>query len=421
MNRPIKVRASSNPYANPELFRFVGSMEGLPEVADIADTPEERTARTGWRERGHELFGSAGLLIPGIGIAIGLATIGSAVAAGIGSYWFDGAATPVSPILIAILGGLLVRNTIGVPAIYEMGLALCLKRVLRIGVALLGIRLSLLAAGATGLIAVPIALVTIGTALLLVTWLSRAVGLPRRLGLLIAVGTAICGNTAIVATGPVIDADEDEISYAVACITLFGLFALIVHPFIAHELFSGDAHFAGLFLGSAIHDTAQVAGAGLLYAQQFGDTTALESATVTKLVRNLFMVGVIPLIAAIYHRSSEQKQHVEKPSLRQLVPFFVFGFVAMALLRTVGDMGDRPFGLLDPGTWASVIDHTKSLSTFCLTIAMATVGLGTNLRRLQMLGLKPLAVGLGAAVIVGTVGAAMITFLAPMISKAATG
>lgn len=318
MNRPIKVRASSNPYANPELFRFVGSMEGLPEEIEIADTPEEKTARTGWRERGHELFGAAGLLMPGIGIAMGLAAIGSAGAAAIAKHVFDDELTPISPILIAILGGLLVRNTVGVPAIYELGLSLCLKRILRIGVALLGIRLSLLAAGATGLVAVPIALATIATALLLVTWLSRVVGLPPRLGLLIAVGTAICGNTAIVATGPVIDADEDEVSYAVACITLFGLFALIVHPFIAHALFSGDGHLAGLFLGAAIHDTAQVAGAGLLYAQQFGDTTALESATVTKLVRNLFMVAVIPLMAAFYHGSSERRGQVAKPSMAQL-------------------------------------------------------------------------------------------------------
>jgi uncharacterized integral membrane protein (TIGR00698 family) len=415
MNRPIKVRASSNPYANPELFRFVGSMEGLPEVSEIADTVEERSARTGWREKGHALFGSAGLLMPGIGIAIGLATIGSAGSAAIGSYVFEGAASPVSPILIAILGGLLVRNTIGVPAIYELGLELCLKRILRVGVALLGIRLSLLAAGATGLVAVPIALATIGTALLLVTWLSRVVGLPKRLGMLIAVGTAICGNTAIVATGPVIGADEDEVSYAVACITLFGLFALIVHPFIAFELFAGNGHLAGLFLGSAIHDTAQVAGAGLLYAQQFGDTSALESATVTKLVRNLFMIGVIPLMAAVYHEPSEGKDEVAKPSLRQLVPFFVFGFIAMAFVRTLGDVGERPFGFLDPDVWALVIKSTSTVSTFCLTIAMATVGLGTNLRRLQMLGLKPLAVGLGAALIVGTVGAGMIKLIAPMI------
>lgn len=415
MNRPIKVRASSNPYANPELFRFVGSMEGLPEVSEIADTVEERSARTGWREKGHALFGSAGLLMPGIGIAIGLATIGSAGSAAIGSYVFEGAASPVSPILIAILGGLLVRNTIGVPAIYELGLELCLKRILRVGVALLGIRLSLLAAGATGLVAVPIALATIGTALLLVTWLSRVVGLPKRLGMLIAVGTAICGNTAIVATGPVIGADEDEVSYAVACITLFGLFALIVHPFIAFELFAGDGHLAGLFLGSAIHDTAQVAGAGLLYAQQFGDTSALESATVTKLVRNLFMIGVIPLMAAFYHESSEGKDKVAKPSVRQLVPFFVFGFIAMAFVRTLGDVGERPFGFLDPDVWALVIKSTSTVSTFCLTIAMATVGLGTNLRRLQILGLKPLAVGLGAALIVGTVGAGMIKLIAPMI------
>lgn len=419
MNHPIRVRASSNPYANPELFRFVGSMEGLVDETEIADTPEEKTARTGWRERGHELFGSAGLLMPGIGIAIGLATIGSFGAVGIGSYAFEGAVVPVSPILIAILAGLLIRNTVGVPAIYELGLALCLKRVLRIGVALLGIRLSLLAAGTTGLVAVPIALACIATALLLVRWMSRLVGLPPRLGTLIAVGTAICGNTAIVATGPVIDADEDEVSYAVACITLFGLVALIAHPFIAHALFSGDGHLAGLFLGAAIHDTAQVAGAGLLYAQQFGDSTALESATVTKLVRNMFMVGVIPMVAAMHHRTKDTEVRGQgaapTPSFGQLVPFFVFGFVAMAFLRTVGDLGAQPFGVLEPDTWASLIEGTSTLSTFCLTIAMATVGLGTNLRRLQNLGLKPLGVGFAAAVIVGTVSAVMIVLLAPML------
>jgi uncharacterized integral membrane protein (TIGR00698 family) len=415
LNKPIRAHTSHNPYANPELFRFVGSMEGLPEESEVAETPEERGARSDWQARGHEFFGSAGLLLPGIAVAVGLAALGNTSAEWIGSAMFAGEATPVSPIMIAIISGLIIRNTVGVPAIYELGLSLCLKRVLRIGVALLGIRLSLLAAGTTGLIALPIVVTCIAVALILVTQLSRIIGLPPRLGTLIAVGTAICGNTAIVATGPVINADEDEVSYAVACITLFGLFALFVHPFIAHALFPDSGVLAGLFLGAAIHDTAQVAGAGLLYAQQFGDATALEVATVTKLVRNLFMVAVIPMMAAFYHKRDDRPGQTEKPPLSQLVPLFVLGFVAMALLRTVGELGDRPFGMLAPETWASIIDVTSATSTFCLTIAMATVGLGTNLRRLQKLGLKPLAIGLVAAATVGVVSALMIRMLAPYV------
>ena len=116
----------------------------------------------------------------------------------------------------------------------------------------------------------PIIAGCITTALILVTWVNRALGLPRRLGSLIAVGTSICGVSAIVATAPVVEAEEDEVSYAVACITLFGLVALFCYPLLAHTLFRGDARMAGLFLGTSIHDTAQVAGAGLMYPQQYG-------------------------------------------------------------------------------------------------------------------------------------------------------
>ena len=147
------------------------------------------------------------------------------------------------------------------------------------------------------------------------TWVARALGLPSRLGLLIAVGTGICGNTAIVAIGPVIGAREDETSYAVGCVTLFGMLALLLYPSLAHALFGADARQVGLFLGTAIHDTAQVAGAGLLYAQQYGAPAALDVATVTKLVRNLFMLVVIPLAAWLHRRTADAPQ-------QSRVPFF---------------------------------------------------------------------------------------------------
>ena len=408
---------SGNPYQHPELFQWTGYMEGVPEWVDPKETPEERAARGAWRQRGHATLERIGVLLPGLAIAAGLASFGTVAAGVVGRDWMGFEKSPVSPILVAIAVGLLIRNTIGVPAVYESGLQLSLKRILRIGVALLGIRLSLAAVGSIGLLALPVVVACIATALVLVTVVNRSLGLPRRLGTLVAVGTAICGNTAIVATGPVIGAKEDEVSYAVGCVTVFGLLALILYPFLSHTLFA-DPVLAGFFLGTAIHDTAQVAGAGMLYLQQYGAPEALDTATVTKLVRNLFMVGVIPLMALLYHRSGEGTTGA-RPSLSQMVPLFVFGFVAMALLRSLGDLGDAPFGgLLSTARWEAIIDGVSVVSTWCLTIAMASVGLGTNLSRLRSLGLKPSVVGLAAALIVGAVSVGVLHLMRPFIASA---
>lgn len=396
-----------DPYKNPELFRFVGSMEGVPDWVDAAETPAELSARAHWQARAHHVFQLAGALLPGLTLAGGLAALGTFVAEWLGTALFGLEKTPVSPILCAIALGLAIRNLIGLPEIYELGTQLCLKRVLRLGVALLGIRLGLADLGTIGLAAFPIVLATIATALVLVGFVSRALGLPPRLGILVAVGTAICGNTAIVATGPVIGANEDEVSYAVGCITVFGLLALIGYPFAAHGIFAGDPASVGLFLGTAIHDTSQVVGAALLYSQQFGSSEVLDVATVTKLVRNLFMLGVIPLAALLYRRDAAARG--PRPKLRQLVPGFVFGFAALALVRTLGDTGDAPFGgWLSADEWRGVTERMSTVSTACLTVAMAAVGLGTSLERMRVLGLRPLAVGLVTALAVGGVSAVLI-------------
>jgi uncharacterized integral membrane protein (TIGR00698 family) len=377
-----------DPYANPELFRWAGSMEGVPDWVDPAETFEERESRAPWQRRGNQWFEMFGALAPGLVIASGLAVVARGASDGMGALLFGAERSPVSPILIA-----------------------CLKRILRIGVALLGIRLSLAMVGSIGLAALPIVAVCIAAALLLVSFVNRALGLPARLGTLIAVGTAICGNSAIVATGPVIRAEEEEISYAVGTITVFGLIALVTYPFAAHALFSDPAS-VGMFLGTAIHDTAQVVGAGLLYLDQYGTAEALETATVTKLVRNLCMIGVIPLMALVYQRASGEAAGEKRPPLSQLVPGFVFGFVALALVRTLGDLGAEPFGgMLVAVQWKAVIEWTSAASAWCLTVAMASVGLGTNLARLRTLGLRPLGVGLAAALIVGVVSAGMVRLL----------
>ncbi len=411
---------SRNIYDHPELARWAGSMEGVPEWVGPSETFEERAARQPWQQRGNELFALLGALLPGIVIALVLAVLGRGLSESLGTTLMGLERSPISPILVAILAGLLIRNTIGLPVVYESGIQLCLKRLLRVGVALLGIRLSLGAVGAIGLAALPIVVGCIATALLLVSWVNARLGMPRRLGTLVAVGTAICGNTAIVATGPVIDADEDEVSYAVGTITVFGLLALVTYPFVSHGLFGGDPGLAGFFLGTAIHDTAQVAGAGLLYVQQYSAPEALDTATVTKLVRNVFMVAVIPLMAVLYHRGGEAGAARRRPPLKQAVPLFVLGFVAMAILRTVGDLGDEPFGgLLTASQWSSAIASLSTASAWCLTVAMASVGLGTNLKRLRSLGLKPLGVGLAAALSVGLMSTLLIHLLASWLRQVA--
>ncbi len=395
-------------YPNPELYRYTGSMEGLPEWVD----PVVLTGSAAWQRNAQEWFDHAAVVLPGIVIAGLLALAGRELANLLGTEVFGVGGTPVSPILVAILLGLLIRNAIGLPESYQPGLRLCLQRVLRIGVALLGLRLSLTAVGSIGIVALPIVTASIVTALIGVSLINRLLGLPSRLGTLVAVGTAICGNSAIVATAPAIGAREDEVSYAVGCVTLFGLLALGTYPFLSHFLFDGDSLRAGLFLGTAIHDTAQVAGAGLLYRQQFGDAAALDAAMVTKLLRNVFMILVIPGMAFLYHRGGDADGSGGRPSLRQAVPFFVFGFLALAALRTLGDLGEEPFGgMLDGAVWTRTVELGVGASGWCLTLAMAAVGLGTDLSRLRSLGVRPLLVGLVAALTVGAVSATLIRTL----------
>ncbi len=402
----------SDIYLDPQLARWLGSMEGVPEWPEPSEASIERTARTTLQNRIHQVFAWVGTLCPGVALALGLAYIGTQGANWLGTSIMRSTHHPISAIMVALLLGLAIRNAIGLPAVYEVGLRFCLRHVLRFGIMLLGLRLSLAAVGQIGVVALPVIVGCITTALILVTWIDRVLGLPRRLGSLIAVGTSICGVSAIVATGPVVNAEEDEISYAVACVTLFGLLALFTYPFLAHWLFRGDARMAGMFLGTAIHDTAQVTGAGLIYRQQFGVPEALDTATVVKLVRNLFMAGVIPLMALLYHRDrGAAAASRATPKWHQVIPLFVIGFLAMAAVRSVGDLGNQPFLMLERGAWRQFLGLADITSGWCLATAMAGVGLGTGLAKLRVLGWRPLCVGLAAAALVGGAGFGLITLL----------
>jgi uncharacterized integral membrane protein (TIGR00698 family) len=340
---------------------------------------------------------------------LGLALLAQGTSAWLGAEVLGLPKSPVSPIMLAILLGLLLANLLHLPALFQPGIRFSLVRVLRLGIVLLGLRLSLDEAGEIGLKALPVIVVCVLTALWLVTFISKRLGLSPRLGTLIAAGTGICGATAIVALSPSIQAKENETAYAVACIALFGMLAMLAYPFAAHWLFAGEAFRAGLFLGTSVHDTAQVAGAGLVYQQQFGSQQALDVAIVTKLVRNLGMLVVIPLLSVLYHRSHQQGG--ETPSLWSMVPLFVLVFAGMSLLRTLGDLSTPAFGFLAADTWQALIAGAASVSELALGVAMAAVGLGTRLDGLKAMGFKPLLVGLVSALLVGLLSYLLIISL----------
>jgi len=180
-NKPWKnVQRTFNPYKQPELAAWLGSMEGVG--AQAPSTPSLTRRGSSWRQRQPELFDRLGVAMPGAALAVGLAIVGRWVSVWLGEDLLGFDHSPVSVIMATIVLGLLIRNTIGLPKVYEPGLRVCVRTILRVGIALLGIRLSLVAAGRVGLVSLPIILGCIGAALGLVTVISRWLGVPRRLG-----------------------------------------------------------------------------------------------------------------------------------------------------------------------------------------------------------------------------------------------
>jgi uncharacterized integral membrane protein (TIGR00698 family) len=386
-------------------------MEGVPDASfgPLAATAPAAAARRASPagQAGHDALAWIGERVPGVVLAAATAYLAVWLADWLGRDVLGFASSPLNGIPLAILLGLALGNTIGVPEIFHAGLRVCMVQLQRLAIILLGLRLSLGAAGAIGLEALPVIAVCVATALVLVPWIGRSIGLAPRLATLIAVGTGICGVSAIMATAPAIDAKKDEISYAVACVAIFGVLSMMIYPYVVPFLVGTDPHTVGLFLGTAIHDTAQVTGAALTYQQLHDAPEVLGAATVVKLVRNLSMVLVIPLMAVLFHSTRAPGRSVFQ-GWRQAVPFFVFGFVGMTIVRTIGDAGTQPFGVLDPATWRQFLRAADATSIWLLTAVMAAIGLNTGLAQLRRLGWKPFVVGLAAALTLGAVSLAII-------------
>jgi uncharacterized integral membrane protein (TIGR00698 family) len=313
-----------------------------------------------------------------------------------------GGKEPLEPAIIAILLGMLLRSRRGVPLECEAGVKKS-EHLLMLGIVLMGAELHFARLIQQGLAILVVIIVTMLAGIVAIYGVGRLLRLPRALALLLSVGTTICGGTAIAIVAPILRAPEDETSYAIGTISLWGLAAILIYPLIAHRLGVSDVVF-GVFAGTAIHSTPQVVGAGFIYSEVAGHT-----ATAVKLVRNCFIAPVVLAVAlteAPRRASASGGTASGAPSsaggagaassLRKAFPWFLFGFFVLAGLNSAE--------LID-GAIAALMGRAGKL---LMLVGMAGVGLNTNLGAFRAIGLRPLAVGLIGSLVVALVSVTMI-------------
>ena len=335
------------------------------------------------------------VVIPGIILAFVLYTLSQGFNNIIGIELLGYEKSPISTAMIAILLGIFFGNVFQVRQGFQKGLDFTREYILKLGIIFLGIQLKPFEFLDFGKIAIPLIVVCIISVLIVIKLLIKKLKIPTRMAYLISIGSTVCGTTAIMATAPVIKASKNEVSYAIANITLFGILSMLLYPYFANIYFNGEPLLIGLFLGTSIHETSQVAAAGLIYEQQFNSPETLNIATVTKLIRNTFLIIMIPLFALLYNRGQTKEKNY---SILKIFPYFVVGFVGMIILR---NLGDEIYG--SNSNWIEIINNIKLFSKIFLTMAMAAIGLSTNLKDIKNMGYKPFIVGFIAMLTVGIV------------------
>tara|TARA_E500000178_G_scaffold351226_1_gene411861 strand:- start:283 stop:1356 length:1074 start_codon:yes stop_codon:yes gene_type:complete len=342
------------------------------------------------------------VLLPGIVLAFVLYTLSQGFNNIIGIEILGYDKSPISTAMISILLGIFFGNFFSIRESFQKGLDFSRDYILKLGIICLGIQLKPFEFLDFGKIAIPLIIICIISILIVIKLLIKKLKIPTRMAYLISIGSTVCGTTAIMATAPVIKANKNEVSYAIANITLFGILSMLIYPYFANFYFEGNSLFIGLFLGTSIHETSQVAAAGLIYDQQFNSPETLNIATVTKLIRNTFLIIMIPLFAFLYNRGQRKERNY---SILNIFPYFVLGFIGMIILRNIGD---QIFATYNEDSWIKTIEFIQISSKIFLTMAMAAIGLSTNLKDIRNMGYKPFIVGFVAMLTVGIISISTI-------------
>lgn len=283
----------------------------------------------------------------------------------------------LSPIILSILLGIVLHNSIGTPKIAKPGVTFCVRRVLRFAIILLGLQLTAEQVVEVGAGGIAIIAATLVCTFLFTTWLGRMIGVDRKLSELIAAGTSICGASAVIATNTVTDAHDEDVAYAVACVTVFGSIAMFVYPLIP-GLLHLDAHAYGLWAGASIHEIAQVMAAAYQDGQQAGDAAAI--AKLSRVAMLAPVVIVLGLLAARRTTSADCTRPAAKPPM----PWFVLGFIALVAVNSVVTV--------PPDAKSAIV----LITTFLMSMALAAMGLETDVAKLRAKGIRPLILGFAA-------------------------
>ena len=289
--------------------------------------------------------------------------------------------------MIAILAGMVITLFIKEKGSLESGIKFTSKKILQYAVVLLGFGLNLRVILETGRQSLPIIIATISTSLIIAYVLHRALHIPGKISTLVGVGSSICGGSAIAATAPVIDADDEEVAQAISVIFFFNVLAAVLFPMLGTALgfssSSGEAF--GIFAGTAVNDTSSVTAAASTWDSMFGlGSATLDKAVTVKLTRTLAIIPITLVLAFIRTRKAE-KEAAGKVSLKQVFPFFILYFIGASVITTVA---------VSAGISAEVFMPLKELSKFFIIMAMAAIGLHTNIIKLVKTGGKPILMGM---------------------------
>lgn len=279
----------------------------------------------------------------------------------------------VSPLMLAILLGLLIRNTIGVPKSCLPGIQFSLRRLLRASIALLGLQLSLAQLMAMGSIGLSIVLLTLVCTFAFTLWMGRRLKVHPTLIYLIAAGTSICGASAVIAVNAVVEDSDENVAYAVAMVTVFGTCSMLLYPPLSALLHLTPTAF-GIWCGVSIHEVAQVVAA----AFQNGVVSG-QVATIIKLSRVLLLAPMMLLLSR-WPLGSETRNSTNRRA--QPIPWFVLCFI--------GFIGINSLGVLPESFKIAIIQCNQ----FVLVIALAAMGLETNLKKIRQVGIQPLYLAL---------------------------
>ena len=297
-------------------------------------------------------------------------------------------------VLWAIVYGLIVSNVFGVPKIFRAGVA-TYEFWLKTGIVLLGVRFLLgdiMKLGGVSLACVAIELVV---AIVMMTALGRAFKLSPKLTSLLAIGSSICGVSAIIAAKGAIEADDEDASYAIAAILALGAVSLVAFPLIGHALGMSD-HAYGLWVGLAVDNTAEATAAGALYSDAAG-----KFAVLAKTTRNA-TIGFVVLGYAIYWARKQSGQAIGNKGafLWRKFPKFILGFLAISALATAG--------VFDKAQIADL----ANLSRWAFLLTFAGVGLQTDVRQMAKQGIRPFVVGAVGEFAIAGVTLGMVFFVA---------